>query len=373
MGEISQDQREITDEKSLDDIINEADVYIDGEKVDKTDTAETEEKKEETEKPETEKVETEEVEGEKETESTEEKSASETEEKPVEPEELTPEKFEELSKKHPELKTYKETHENYANWEKSLRQKAQAIAFINNLPVEKQEIFFSKTLPYVYGKEELPKAPKELVDDVMKSVIVEDIEFQDEDEIKHRIDKEKIIPQVRRAVELVLNNAIPEMGATRKTLLEREEKIKGLEENIKASQGRLGELEFENLIAKHPFLELKRVDNNESILDAVGRISSAGDGHPEYPKLLKLQTIGNLADSKGWSPERAFQSLYAEEERAEKNKIREKQVIEKNQKESTQEQPGGEKPKTKEDWEEAMGDLGEREEKINKEFEKAGV
>jgi len=338
-----QETDSLFDDKTLDQVIEESDVYVKGEKV--------EPKTEETEKPE------------KEPEVKEEKAGEEKADTDGEPE--TP-NMEELFTKYPDLKKYKDVHDDYQNWEKSLRQRAQAIAYIEKLPDEQKELVFNKLLPYAYGKEELPKTPVELVDDVMKNILLEDFKFEDADGLEVTVTKDQILPQVKKAVELTLNNSVPEMAAIRKELLDTKEALKKAQENGTVYQTRLGEVELETLVKNHEGINLTRVKDDESILDAVNRIAEAGETHPEHRKLLKLQAIGQLADRMGWKPDKAYSYLYGDEERLTKEKKRTENTILKNQQEATQETPSGEQPKPKEDWEEVMTDVGRRQREVEK-------
>lgn len=341
-----QETDSLFDDKTLDQVIEESDVYVKGEKV--------EPKTEEPEKTE------------KEPEVKEEKAGEEKADTDGEPE--TP-NMEELFTKYPDLKKYKDVHDDYQNWEKSLRQRAQAIAYIEKLPDEQKELMFNKLLPYAYGKEELPKTPVELVDDVMKNIPLEDFKFEDADGLEVTVTKDQILPQVKKAVELTLNNSVPEMAAIRKELLDTKEALKKAQENGSVYQTRLGEVELESLVSKHEGINLTRVKNesgeSESILEAVNRVASV-DKHPERGKLLKLQAVGQLADKMGWKPERAYEELFGDEERLTKEKKRTENTILKNQQEATQETPSGEQPKPKEDWEEVMTDVGRRQREVEK-------
>ena len=352
------DEKQVTGEdffpkgKTLDDIIKEAPIFVGGKRVEIK--AEPVEPQPETKVEEQPKEETKPV----------------VESKPVG---LTPEKFEELAKEYPELRDHKKYHDDYDQWEKKLRQKSQTIPWFEKLDPEKQEIVINKVLPYVYGKEELPKAPKELVDDVMKNVTVEDMVIKDQDGIEVKVSKAELLPHVRKAVELTLNNAVPEMATMRKRVFEEQDRIKELENNNKAMEGRLGEIEFETLVSRHPSLDIKRVSKDESILDAVRRVNEAGESHPEYRKLAKLQAVATQAQVKKWSPENAYNNLFGDEERLEKDVKRTEETVLKNQKESVQETPSGDKPKDKADWEKAMGSVGQRHKVIEEMFKKAGA
>lgn len=357
----------LEEEKSLEEVIEKADVYVKGEKVDPEEIKKAEEAKETAEKPE-EKEETPGTPETTETPEAETKEAESTEEKPPE---VLPE--EELFTKHPEAKEWKDVHDNYTNWEKSLRQKAMSISWLSKLDETSQETVLNNVLPYVTGKEKTPKASKELIDEVLKGITVEDLRFQDEDDIDVKVSSDKLNPVIRGHVEQALNNALPQLSALRQQNMELLEKVKESEGSNQALTGRLGEMEFETLITRHPSLNIKRVDSNESILDAVKRVYEAGDGHPDLPKLLKLRAIGGLAKEQGWSPDQAYEKLYGEEERQTKDKKREEEAALEKQKTSTQEKPSGEQPKTKEDWEEAIGTMGQRERILDEEFRKAGV
>ena len=298
----------------------------------------------------------------------------ESEEKPEEG--LTEERFKELAEKYPQLQEYKKYFEDYNNWETKLRQKSQAIPHLKKLmdeSPEKLELLMNKVMPYVYGQEELPKAPSELVDDVMEKVEIGDLKFVDDDEFEVSVGKDKIEPIVRQAVEKTLNSAVPEMAALRTKLAELEKEKNEIEQNYNASVARQGELEMEQLAGKHPILDIKRLEG-ESILQAVERIQQGGVDHPEYHKLSKWNAIGNEAQRQGWTLEKAFKFLYGQEEKKILEDELRKKTASDNQKTATQEVPGGEKLKEKEDWEEALGDLrGSHEHAVDAYFKKHGL
>ena len=300
--------------------------------------------------------------------------AKQVEAEPEKPEEgLTDESFEELSGKYPVLKEYKKFFDDYNNWEKKLRQKSQFISWFNKLDPEQQELVTNKNLPLVYGKEELPKSPKELVDSVMKGVKIDPLRYVDEDELEVNVPTEKVEPLIRSAVENALNTAVPEMAALRKQLTEFSEKSKELEERLSASTQRQGELEMEKLAAKHrDFLDFKRVDDDESIVGAVKRINDAGEEHPEYSKLAKWNAIGTLADRNDWSLDRAYEMLYGSEERTISETKAMKEAAKKNQEDATQEDVSGDKP-VSEDWERAFEGMSEHSRKLDDVWRKAGV
>jgi hypothetical protein len=350
---MEQEQETLFDTKSLDDVVNEA-----AEKK-AEELNQTEQKSEET----TEKVEKpEEKPGEVKDDKAGEKKTDTTGES-------APPKEEDVFEKFPEAKQWKDRYDNYDQWEKMLRQRAQAIAYIEKLPDEQKEIVFNKLLPFAYGKEELPKTPTELVDDVMKNISLEDFKFEDEDGLEVSVTKDRILPQVKKAVELTLNSAVPEMAAIRKELFDTKAELKKAQENGLVSQTRLGEVELENLVSKHEGINLTRVKNEngetESILEAVNRIGSV-DNHPERGKLLKLQAIGQLADRMGWKPDRAYEELFGTEERLTKEKKRTEETIAKNQQEATQETPSGESKKLEEDWEKPLSDISRRQREVEK-------
>ena len=82
--------------------------------------------------------------------------------------------------------------------------------------------------------------------------------------------------------------------------------------------------------------------------------------------------VGNLAQKNSWSLEKAFHVLYGAEEIKEKGKKKEVETALKNQEGNTQETPGGEQPKPKEEWEEALDDIGGHSSLVDAEFEKYG-
>lgn len=286
---------------------------------------------------------------------------------------LTDEKFNELAVLYPELLEHKKYKDDYYNWEKSNRQKSQAIAFLKNLQEEspeKVELALNKIMPFVYGQEELPKAPIELVDDVMKLVEIDDLKYTDEEEFEVKVGKERIEPVVRRAIEKALNSAVPEMAALRSRVAELS---KGKEEainNYNASQARQGELEMEQLATKHPLLDFKRLDG-ETIIEAANRIDKTPD-HPERNKLAKWNAVASEAQRQGCTLDKAFNSLYGDEEIKGKEDALAAETVLKNQKKVTQEIPGGEQDKIEEEWEKAgVGDSHEA--KVDAYFKKHGM
>jgi hypothetical protein len=352
------------DEKSLDKMIEEAKVAAAevknaelGAEEEPEEKPTVEIKEDSKEEPKTEKVE-------------EEKPKGETDDT-VESQELTDEQFEELSKKYPVLKNYKSVHDDQVNWEKANRQKGQSIGWLAKLSDEEQEKIQNHVLPLVYGKEDMPKAPTDLVDDVMKEIVLDDLTFKDEDDIEVRVKPELYQPIVKREIKKVLERAIPQMAALRETVLKQAGELKEVKANLEASQGRQGEMEFETLVRSHPTLDIRRVSGEESILDAVQRVLSSDKDHPEYHKLVKLQAIGTLAQKNQWTPEKAFEVLYGEEERKITGAERTKKAIEKNQEAVTQEQPSEGKVEKEEPWKSAIGEVGKRENEIEKIFENA--
>lgn len=315
------------------------------------------------------------VEGKTETE-TEEKTETETKEKveeEVEEKGLTEERFAELAAQYPELVEHKKFKDDYGNWEKKLRQKSQAVAYLKKLQDEspdKIELLVNKLAPYMYGQEELPKAPSELVDEVMQSVEIDDLKYTDDDEFEVKVGKDKIEPVVKRAVEKALNSAVPEMAALRSKVAELSKGKEEVEQNYQASMARQGELEMEQLAGKHKMLDFNRLDG-ETILEAVARIQDIPD-HPEQGKLSKWNAIGSEANRKKCSLEKAFKDLYGDAEIKANEEELTTETIAKNQKTTTQEIPGGEQDKIKEEWEQAgVGDSHEA--RVDALFKKQGL
>jgi len=293
-----------------------------------------------------------------------------------EPEEegLTEERFGELVQKFPELKEYRDSFNNYNTWEKKLRQKSQAISYLKKLQEEspeKIELLVNKISPYMYGKEELPQAPSELVDGIMEKVELSDLKFVDDDEFEIQVGREKLKPIVRNAIENALNTAVPEMAALRSKLSELSKERDELDSNYKASMMRQGEMEMEQLASKHQMLNVKRLED-ETLLEAVNRIQEAGEDHPEFNKLSKWSAIGNEAQARGWTLDKAFKSLYGEDERKTIEENLKKETAAKNQKTTTQEDTDGEKLKELEDWEE-LGISNSHEHAIDVMFRKQGL
>lgn len=306
----------------------------------------------------TEEVKTEEVK----TEITEEK----TETEPVE-QGLTEEQFEELSEKHPVLKEYKKFFDNHATWEANLTKKGQSISWLNKLATEspeQYEMLQNKLMPYVYGKEELPKDSKELVETMMENLPKDGIKFVDEDELEVDVPYDKLAERDAKLVESVLTKSVPEMATLRSKLKDASAENETLKTQLKTSSYRQGEMEMESLIKGHKLLELKKLEG-ESILDAVTRVGKAGEDHPEYSVLVKWNAVGKLADENGWKLDKAYEMLYGADERKILDGKKTKEVIKNNQQDTTQETPDGQTPKPMEDWEEAMEGIGNRQSEIS--------
>jgi len=302
------------------------------------------------------------VEDKTESEPKEEKAKEEEAEKKPEEQGLTEEQFEELAGKHPVLKEYKKFFDNYHTWEDNLTKRGQAISFLTKLAKEdpeRYEILQNKLMPYVYGKEEVPKTPAELVEEVMQTLPKEGIKFVDEDELEVEVPYEQLSERDKRLTEAVLTKAVPEMAQMRQKLETYMKENEELKANLQTSTRRQGELEMESLAKKHPLLDFKRKDG-ESIIDAVTRIAKAGEEHPEFSVLAKWKAVGKLADENGWKLEKAYEMLYGAEERQIVETKSAKEIALKNQQGATQESPNGDQPKTVEDWEEAMEGIGDR-------------
>lgn len=319
------------------------------------------------EKPETEEEKTE---TEKETKVEEKESESKDEKKEVKEEGLTEEGFTELAEKHPVLKEYKKFFDNYHTWEDNLTKRGQAVSWLTKLAEdnpEQYEALQNKLMPYVYGKEKLPKTSKELVEEMVKTLPKEGIKYVDDDELEVDVPYEKLGERDKKLVEAVLTQAVPEMAELRKKLNDNLGQNKELEERLEASTYRQGELEMESLVKKHKLLDIQRKDD-ETILEAVSRIGKAGEDHPEFNVLAKWNAIGKLADENGWKLDRAYEMLYGAEERKLSESEKTEEVLKKNQQEGIQETPDGIQPKPLEDWEKSMEGIGDRHTKIEEMF-----
>jgi len=347
-------------EPSIDDIIEDSRIVLGEEPEPELEKTE--------EKPEESKAE----EPEEKAEETSEKSTEETETK--EEVELTPEQLAELIEKYPELKRNKEYYENYDKWEKKLRQKSQAIPFLQNITPEQWELMQDKIMPYVYGKQDLPKAPAELLDEIMEGLDIRGFNFKDEDELDIKVGADLLKPHVRQALETALNKAVPEMAALRQKLSEVTKELDEQKKYGEMMKVRSGELELDHLLSQHKDLQLKLVNDDEGILDAVNRISAVGKDHPEYNKLLKLQAVAQLADKEGWTMNKAYEQLYGVQERKTIEQKKTEEAILKNQQAGqTQETPTGTQAKPREEWEDDLEGIGDHEDKVDEMFRKHGV
>ena len=192
--------------------------------------------------------------------SKEEEPKEETEETREE-EGLTDERFDELAGKYPALKEHKSYFENYNKWEKTQRQKSQAIPFLGKLHEENPEKFeavINEIMPYVYGKKDLPKAPDDLVDELMNGLEIKDFSYTDDEDFEVKVSKDKITPMVREIAVKMLNTAVPSMTVLRNRIGELEANNTELQEGFSASTARQGELEMEKLLTDHPMLDILR-------------------------------------------------------------------------------------------------------------------
>ncbi|MBD3224932.1 MAG: hypothetical protein GF313_09390 [Caldithrix sp.] len=340
--------QEFFEEVSVDDILKEAD-EAEVENESESDQSKSEKSEEET----------------KEGEATE-SDEEETTEKDETSEELTEEEFNKLAEKHPEIAEYKKYYDDYGNWEASQRKKSQFISWAKKLhdnDPDGWERLQNVVMPYVYGKKEIPKAPDELVDEVVNNVELDDLSFVDDDDFEVSVPKEQLKPAVRKAVQQVLNDTHKELPALRSKVSELEKENKKLKENGEASQKRLGEVEMERMESEHEDLKIKRVNEEEGILDAIARIDE-DEQHPEYRKLERWRSIGNLADRKQWSLQKAYNYLFGAEERQSKDRQREEQAALKKQKTSTQESPSTESGEEMSEEERFLEDIGGHEAKV---------
>lgn len=330
--EFDESVSEFVDTVSLEDIISEAEVhYPEGQEPKKPEP--TEQKADDSkEEPTTEKKE----------EAPESKADAD---KPEQQEVSKPKPDEELPE---EQQLWKKAWENREEWEKTLKQKSQAIAKLQKLSPDQQELLYAKVMPYVYGEEKIPDTPDELIVEAvgkLGDIIPENITLQDEDGVDVIVSKEHYEPIVKKAAGEIIKRYLPELTSIRSDYQKlNDDYSKAVEETHQLATLN-GEIVLDHFGQQYADALPTKVNDKERPSQALRRVMESGDDHPEYYKVLRCKAAAELRGEmlqkgKDVSFQNAFEILYGTDYRKAKQKEQiDKEIIEK-QKEVQPESPG---------------------------------
>lgn len=252
---------------------------------------------------------------------------------------------EELSE---EFKLWKKAYENREGWEKTLKQKSQAIAKLQNLSPEQQEIVFAKIMPFVYGDEKIPDTPEELISEAvgkLKDTIPDQITLKDEDGLDVIVDKKHYEPMIKKAAGEIIRRYLPELGSIRSDYL----KLNGEFDKVRQEAHNLammnGEIILDHFGQQYPDSLPTKVNDKERPSEALRRVLETGEDHPEYYKVLRCKAAAELRSDKLQTGKNAtfqecYELLYGTEFRKAKQQEQIKKEITEKQQAVQPESPG---------------------------------
>lgn len=335
--EIADSVAEFVETVDLEDIINEADVYgPDGQKIEPK-KEQPQPEKADPEKPQQEPKETEPKQADAEKPGEPEKEPDQTVVSKPEGDDL-PEEY----------KLWKKAWENREDWETKLKQKSQAIAKLQKLTPEQQEIIFAKLMPFVYGEEKIPDTPEELVTEAVGKIsdlIPDQITLQDEDGVDVIVSKEHYEPIIQKAAGELLKRYLPELGSIRSDYQKLNSDYQNAVSEVNKLASMNGEIILDNFGKQYPNSLPTPMNEKERPSQAVRRVMEAGDDHPEYYKVLRCKAAAELRgeylkNGKDITFQEAYDKLYGTEYRKAKQQEQIDTELAEKQKKVQPERPG---------------------------------
>lgn len=217
-----------------------------------------------------------------------------------------------------EYAEWKKAFENRESWQKSLKQKSQAMKWWSELSEEQQAVITTRMMPYVYKQEQIPDTPDDLVEQVVGKVegdipeyLSVKLEYYDE-EVK--IPKEQYAPIIQNLVKKALKETYPELNVVRQDYAKLKEDMNNASQYVGELERQNGEITLNYFSVNYPDAIPQRNDG-ESAAQAIMRVLESGDDHPEYNKVVRIQAAANLRSEnikKGNAIpfEKAFETLY---------------------------------------------------------------
>lgn len=243
---------------------------------------------------------------------------------------------------------WKKAFENRESWQKSLKQKSQAMKWWSELSEEQQAVITTRMMPYVYKQEQIPDTPDDLVEQVVGKVegdipeyLSVKLEYYDE-EVK--IPKEQYAPIIQNLVKKALKETYPELNVVRKDYAKLKEDMDNASQYVGELERQNGEITLNYFAVNYPDAIPQRNDG-ESAAQAIMRVLESGDDHPEYNKVVRIQAAANLRSEnikKGNAIpfEKAFETLYGVDVRRAAQEKKAKEQIAEKQAKSQAEEPG---------------------------------
>lgn len=249
--------------------------------------------------------------------------------------------------------------DNREQWERTLKQRSQAIAFLEKIDPEKFDLIVPQILPYAYSQKKLPEAPADLVDEVMKDLSIpslkKQIKLEDwgNEAVEAAFSEEELAPHIKSTVKQVLNKVFPELPVLRERVRELSEQHKQSDDYVKYLENQNGELILSTFLAGHNDMVPQKVNEAESDIEALVRVGESGEDHPEYWKYIRIKAAADLRadklkEGKNLSYEQAYKLLYGASDAKAKRAEEITTKIVNGQKEPQQEPPGERVPPKRE-------------------------
>ena len=243
---------------------------------------------------------------------------------------------------------WKKAFENRDSWQKSLKQKSQAMKWWSELSEEQQAVVTTRVMPMVYKQEQVPDTPDDLVEQVIGKIEGEIPEFLmgkvDEYEEEVKIPREQYDPIIKNLVKKALKETYPELNVVRQDYAKLKEDMTNSNAYVQDLERQNGEVTL-NFFAMNFPAAIPQQNEGENPAQAIMRVLESGDEHPEYNKVVRIQAAANLrseAIKKGNTIafEKAFETLYGVDERRAAQEKKARAKIQEKQSQTQAEEPG---------------------------------
>lgn len=234
-----------------------------------------------------------------------------------------------------EQQAWKKAFDNRESWNKTYKERSMADSFLAKMNDEQLASFLPHIMPFVHGHTEIPKDFDNVVDDVLKGIdIPESLTFKDEEfEEDIQIPKELYMPVIQKAVKNAIQNSVKELPGLRQEYAQMREQVETAKEYVQTVERQNGELIINYFAEKYPGSIPDSVNEEETPAQAVMRVLEAGDEHPEFVKVLRIQQASDfrskrMQEGKTVSFENAYETLFGIEHRRKQQEAKAKKDAE---------------------------------------------
>lgn len=214
-----------------------------------------------------------------------------------------------------ELQLALNAYDGKEKWMKDLTQKSQMMNWFEGLPAEQQEKIIQNNLALVYGRDEMPG-------DYQAKPFEFDVNLSGKDEFdadvslkgKHRIEPGS--DEWNAMAEHFEEYFKVKYGDAFSQIKQYQENNQQFVERQKAFEKEAGQKSLKEFISGRSL----NISTDGDIGNTLSQILLAGETHPSYADVIKLQGIGAVAEQRNLSLEAAADILYGKARKADKSK-----------------------------------------------------